>query len=91
LVYVGLFLDSSHFLFMYDTADASKNGVAREAVNNIRRGKVMTVEEARQVLGLSEHASWEEVLQVNFSLLRFLFMTYSLFLYSLFYFPWLAY
>jgi len=73
---------------MFAIADASKNGVAREAVNNIRRGKVMTEQEARQVLGLSEHASWEEVLQVDFSLTRFLFVTYpSLFLYSLFYFP----
>lgn len=43
--------------------NASKNGVARETVNNIRRSKIMDEQEARQVLGLKEHASWEEVLQ----------------------------
>lgn len=44
--------------------DASKNGVARETINNVRRSsKAMTEQEARQILGLSEQASWEEVLQ----------------------------
>ncbi|XP_020251749.1 mitochondrial import inner membrane translocase subunit PAM16 like 2-like [Asparagus officinalis] len=44
--------------------NASKNGVAHEAINNIRRpSKVLTEQEARQILGLTEQASWEEVLQ----------------------------
>lgn len=44
--------------------NASKNGVARETINNVRRSsKAMTEQEARQILGLSEQASWEEVLQ----------------------------
>ncbi|KAK4490591.1 hypothetical protein RD792_001276, partial [Penstemon davidsonii] len=45
-------------------ADASKNGVAQEAVQNIRRGsKMMTEAEARQILGVTENTSWEEILQ----------------------------
>ncbi|KAK6787558.1 hypothetical protein AABB24_031588 [Solanum stoloniferum] len=44
--------------------NASKNGVAQEAVQNIRRAsKIMTEVEARQVLGVAEHSSWEDVLQ----------------------------
>lgn len=45
--------------------DASKNGVAQEAVQNIKRAsKNMTESEARQILGVAEHSSWEDVLQV---------------------------
>ncbi|KAL0397199.1 UNVERIFIED_CONTAM: Mitochondrial import inner membrane translocase subunit PAM16 like 2 [Sesamum calycinum] len=45
-------------------ANASKNGVAQEAVQNIRRGsKMMTEAEARQILGVTENATWEEILQ----------------------------
>ncbi|KAM3232687.1 mitochondrial import inner membrane translocase subunit PAM16 like 2 [Capsicum chacoense] len=44
--------------------NASKNGVAQEAVQNIRRAsKAMTESEARQVLGVAENTSWEEVVQ----------------------------
>ncbi|KAM7273770.1 hypothetical protein ACFE04_028434 [Oxalis oulophora] len=43
---------------------ASKSGVAQETVQNIRRGsKIMAEPEARQVLGLSEKSSWEEVMK----------------------------
>ncbi|CAN4098310.1 unnamed protein product [Withania somnifera] len=46
--------------------NASKNGVAQEAVQNIRRAsKNMTETEARQVLGIAENSSWEDVLQSN--------------------------
>ncbi|KAL8481010.1 hypothetical protein ACS0TY_027517 [Phlomoides rotata] len=42
-------------------ANASKNGVAQEAVQNIKRGsKMMTEAEARQILGVSENMTWEE-------------------------------
>ncbi|PON49383.1 Mitochondrial import inner membrane translocase subunit [Parasponia andersonii] len=43
-------------------ANASKNGVAQEALQNtIRRGsKVMTEEEARKILGVTEGSAWEE-------------------------------
>lgn len=44
--------------------NASKNDVAHKVVNNITRAtKCMTEQEARQILGLGGHASWEEVLQ----------------------------
>ncbi|XP_051119086.1 mitochondrial import inner membrane translocase subunit PAM16 like 2-like [Andrographis paniculata] len=45
-------------------ANASKNGVAQEAVQNIRKGsKAMTESEARQILGITENSTWEETLQ----------------------------
>ncbi|KAI0513564.1 mitochondrial import inner membrane translocase subunit PAM16 like 2 [Dendrobium catenatum] len=44
--------------------NANKTGVAQETLQNIRRaGRTMTEQEARQILGLHENASWEEVLQ----------------------------
>lgn len=47
-------------------AEASKNGVAQEAVQNIKRAsKTMTETEARQILGVTENSSWEEIVQVN--------------------------
>ncbi|KAL4190264.1 hypothetical protein AMTRI_Chr07g23830 [Amborella trichopoda] len=45
-------------------ANASRNGVAQEAVTNtIRRAGTMTELEARQILGVTENTSWEEVLK----------------------------
>ncbi|KAI4345003.1 hypothetical protein L6164_012173 [Bauhinia variegata] len=45
-------------------ANASKSGVAQETIQNtIRRGKVMTQQEARQILGVTEETSWEEIVQ----------------------------
>ncbi|KAG6753307.1 hypothetical protein POTOM_043359 [Populus tomentosa] len=45
-------------------ANASKSGVAHETVQNIRRGSKMVSEpEARQILGITEHSTWEEILQ----------------------------
>ncbi|KAK4754465.1 hypothetical protein SAY87_002569 [Trapa incisa] len=45
--------------------NASKTGAAQEAMQNtIRRaGKVMTEQEARQILGVSEETAWEEILK----------------------------
>ncbi|CAL1375431.1 unnamed protein product [Linum trigynum] len=44
--------------------NASKNGVAREAVENMKKvGKAMSESEARQILGVSENASWEEIIK----------------------------
>lgn len=66
-----------NFFVLSLNADASKNGVANEAVKNIRRAsKIMAEPEARQVLGVTERASWEEILQVCSICL-------SLFIYSL--------
>ncbi|KAL2514594.1 Protein Transporter [Forsythia ovata] len=44
-------------------ANASKTGVAQEAVQNIRKSSQITEAEARQILGVTEHSSWKEVLQ----------------------------
>ncbi|KAJ7945610.1 mitochondrial import inner membrane translocase subunit tim16-like [Quillaja saponaria] len=45
-------------------ANASKSGVAQEAVQNIRRGaKALAEPEARQILGVSEQSSWEEIVK----------------------------
>ncbi|KAL5791601.1 hypothetical protein ACOSP7_000195 [Xanthoceras sorbifolium] len=44
--------------------NASKSGVAQETMQNIRRGsKIMAEPEARQILGVTEQSSWEEILQ----------------------------
>uniref|UniRef100_A0A7N0UQR8 Mitochondrial import inner membrane translocase subunit Tim16 n=1 Tax=Kalanchoe fedtschenkoi TaxID=63787 RepID=A0A7N0UQR8_KALFE len=44
--------------------DSSKSGAAQEAVKNAVRGsKTITEQEARQILGVSEKATWEEVMQ----------------------------
>ena len=45
--------------------NASKSGVAQETLQNaVRRGsKAMTEQEARQILGVSEQSSWEEIAQ----------------------------
>ncbi|CAN6299074.1 unnamed protein product [Urochloa humidicola] len=44
--------------------NANKTGVAHETINNIRRAsKTMTEQEARQILGVSENSTWEEIVQ----------------------------
>ncbi|KAL6996829.1 hypothetical protein U1Q18_006958 [Sarracenia purpurea var. burkii] len=44
--------------------NASRNGTTQEVVQNIRRAsKIMAEPEARQILGVTEHSSWEEILQ----------------------------
>nr|BAJ53125.1 JHL07K02.15 [Jatropha curcas] len=45
-------------------ANASKSGVAQETVQNIRRaGEIMAEPEARQILGVTEQSTWEEILK----------------------------
>ncbi|XP_038719117.1 mitochondrial import inner membrane translocase subunit PAM16 like 2-like [Tripterygium wilfordii] len=46
-------------------ANASKTGVANETIQNVVRSgsKVMTEQEARQILGVSEGTAWEEILK----------------------------
>ncbi|KAL1203828.1 Mitochondrial import inner membrane translocase subunit PAM16 like 1 [Cardamine amara subsp. amara] len=47
-------------------ANASKSGVAYEAMQNVKRGSNMMLisePEARQILGVTEKTSWDEVLQ----------------------------
>lgn len=56
-------------------ADASKTGVAQEAVQNIRRGsKTMAESEARQILGVTENSPWEDIVQVLPTLLFLFFL-----------------
>ncbi|KAF7026240.1 hypothetical protein CFC21_044656 [Triticum aestivum] len=44
--------------------NAQRTGAAQEAVNGIRRAsKAMTEQEARQILGISEKTSWEEIVK----------------------------
>ncbi|XP_062231720.1 mitochondrial import inner membrane translocase subunit PAM16 like 2-like [Phragmites australis] len=44
--------------------NANKTGAAQEAINGIRRvNKAMTEQEARQILGISEQSTWEEIVQ----------------------------
>ncbi|KAL3506634.1 hypothetical protein ACH5RR_032016 [Cinchona calisaya] len=46
-------------------ANASKSGVAQETLQNVahKGSKIMTEQEARQILGVSERSTWEEILQ----------------------------
>ena len=50
-------------------ADAAKSGVAQETLQNAARraGKVMTEQEARQILGVSEETAWEEIMKARIS------------------------
>ena len=50
-------------IFIWYGVDASKSGVAQETLQNAVRGgrKFMTEQEARQILGITENTSWEEV------------------------------
>ncbi|RAL40296.1 hypothetical protein DM860_006366 [Cuscuta australis] len=51
-------------LLLFLSNDASKTGAAQEVVQNVKRaGKTMTELEARQILGVAEKSTWEEVLQ----------------------------
>ena len=51
--------------------DASKSGVAQETIqNSVRRAsKVMTEQEARQILGVTAGTPWEEIVKVKYLLL----------------------
>ncbi|CAI9113751.1 OLC1v1014419C1 [Oldenlandia corymbosa var. corymbosa] len=46
-------------------ANAAKNGVAQETVQSVVKSanKTMNAAEARQILGVSEKASWQDILQ----------------------------
>ncbi|ESR56368.1 hypothetical protein CICLE_v10022920mg [Citrus x clementina] len=46
-------------------ANASKSGVAQETLQNAARrvSKSMTEQEARQILGVSEETTWEEIMK----------------------------
>ncbi|XP_049415741.1 mitochondrial import inner membrane translocase subunit PAM16 like 1-like isoform X1 [Solanum stenotomum] len=66
LIAMGSSILARAFVQAYRQAlsNASKNGVAQEAVQNIKRSsKTMTEAEARQILGVTEDSSWEEIVQ----------------------------
>ncbi|XP_039050907.1 mitochondrial import inner membrane translocase subunit PAM16 like 2-like [Hibiscus syriacus] len=46
-------------------ANAAKSGVTHETLQNAARraGRVMTEQEARQILGVSEDTAWEEIMK----------------------------
>lgn len=44
-------------------ANASKTGVAHEATQTIKRGLTIGEAEARQILGVTEKSSWDEILK----------------------------
>lgn len=48
------------------STDASKSGVAQETVQNMAHkvSKTMSEHEARQILGVTEKSSWEEIMKV---------------------------
>lgn len=50
-------------------SDASQNGIAQETIQNTIGGanKVMTEQEARQILGVTEETPWEEIMKVSLS------------------------
>ncbi|KAL6177705.1 hypothetical protein ACLB2K_049229 [Fragaria x ananassa] len=66
LLVVGSGVLARAFVQAYRQAltNASKTGVAHEATQSLRRAsKTMAEGEARQVLGVTENASWEEIVQ----------------------------
>ncbi|XP_057983614.1 mitochondrial import inner membrane translocase subunit PAM16 like 2-like isoform X1 [Malania oleifera] len=66
LIVMGSAILGRAFIQAYRQAlqNASKSGVAQETVQNIRRAsKTMAEAEARQILGVTEHTSWEEIMQ----------------------------
>ncbi|XP_049413768.1 mitochondrial import inner membrane translocase subunit PAM16 like 2-like isoform X1 [Solanum stenotomum] len=75
LIVMGSSILARAFVQAYRQAlsNASKNGVAQEAVQNIKRAsKTMTEAEARQILGVTEDSSWEEIVQVRLNVNRYL-------------------
>ncbi|KAK9117717.1 hypothetical protein Sjap_016664 [Stephania japonica] len=67
LIVVGSGVLARAFVQAYRQAltNASKSGVSQETIQNTvrRAGKTMTETEAKQILGVTEGSSWEEVLQ----------------------------
>ncbi|CAO1942627.1 unnamed protein product, partial [Urochloa humidicola] len=46
--------------------NANQTGAAQEVINGIKRAsKAMTEQEARQILGISEKSTWEEIVQYD--------------------------
>ncbi|KAK9108619.1 hypothetical protein Syun_024630 [Stephania yunnanensis] len=67
LIVVGSGVLARAFVQAYRQAltNASKSGVTQETIQNTvrRASKTMTETEAKQILGVTEGSSWEEILQ----------------------------
>ncbi|XP_047332718.1 mitochondrial import inner membrane translocase subunit PAM16 like 2-like [Impatiens glandulifera] len=67
LLVIGSGVFARAFIQAYRQAltNASKTGVAQETLQNVasRVSKTMTEQEARQILGVAEKTSWEEIMQ----------------------------
>ncbi|CAK9205075.1 unnamed protein product [Sphagnum troendelagicum] len=61
----GVLLRAVSQAYWQALVNASKLGVAQETVQNLEHkvSKTMTEHEARQILGVSEKASWEEIMK----------------------------
>ncbi|CAM6029596.1 unnamed protein product [Sphagnum balticum] len=61
----GVLLRAVSQAYRQAIVNASKSGVAQETVQNMAHkvSKTMTEHEARQILGVSEKASWEEIMK----------------------------
>ncbi|KAL3617623.1 hypothetical protein CASFOL_037944 [Castilleja foliolosa] len=58
----GILLRSFAQAYRQALTNAAKTGVAQETVQNLKRGsKMMTEAEARQILGVTENSTWEEI------------------------------
>ncbi|XWS73304.1 hypothetical protein CRYUN_Cryun02cG0117000 [Craigia yunnanensis] len=66
-VYGASYLNKLGLVSSKFIADAAKSGVAQETLQNAARraGKVMTEQEARQILGVSEETAWEEIMKAS--------------------------
>ncbi|GAB4848322.1 hypothetical protein Ancab_002989 [Ancistrocladus abbreviatus] len=61
----GILLRAFAQAYRQALANASKSGVAQETIQNTvrRASRAMTEQEARQVLGVTENSTWEEILK----------------------------
>nr|KJB37942.1 hypothetical protein B456_006G227700 [Gossypium raimondii] len=71
----GIFARAVVQAYRQALANAAKSGVTHETLQNAARraGKVMTEQEARQILGVSEDTAWEEMMKASISCIVFSF------------------
>ncbi|GAB4847680.1 hypothetical protein Ancab_026742 [Ancistrocladus abbreviatus] len=61
----GILLRAFAQAYRQALANASKTGVTQETVQNtvLRASRAITEQEARQILGITENSTWEEILK----------------------------
>ncbi|MBA0616269.1 hypothetical protein Godav_016328 [Gossypium davidsonii] len=69
----GIFARAVVQAYRQALANAAKSGVTHETLQNAARraGKVMTEQEARQILGVSEDTAWEEIIKASISCIKY--------------------